>query len=140
MKIKLIREYLGNEFTEGKLFINDRFECYTIEDKDRLLELNGADKVYGETAIPRGNYRLVISYSARFYKPLIEVKDVSGFSGVRIHSGNSSEDTEGCIIIGSVNNKNDDNWVGGSRVAYIQLHQKVKEALERGELVTLEVV
>lgn len=47
--------------------------------------------------------------------------------------------SEGCIIVGSINNRDDDNWVGGSRVAYEQLHLKVKEALTRGELVTLEI-
>ncbi len=139
MNLQLIRENMSDTSTEGKLFINGSFECFTLEDRDRLME-EGAVKVYGETAIPRGNYRLVISYSARFHKQLIEVKDVSGFSGVRIHSGNSAKDTEGCIIVGSVNSRSDDNWVGGSRVAYIQLHQKVQDALTRGELVTLEVI
>lgn len=50
------------------------------------------------------------------------------------------DDTEGCILVGSSNDKTDDNWIGSSKTAYDSLHQKVKEALERGELVTLEVV
>jgi len=77
--------------------------------------------------------------SNRFKKFLIEVLDVPQFTGVRIHSGNSSKDTEGCIIVGSINDRDDDDWVGGSKVAYERLHGKVKKALSAGEECTLEV-
>lgn len=140
MYLQLPRDYFTDKSTEGQILINGTFECYTLEDKDRKLETNPNDKVYGETAIPRGSYRLIISYSKRFKRDLIEILNVNGFTGVRIHSGNKPEDTEGCIIVGLINEKNDDNWVGSSKVAYDGLHQKVKDALERGELVTLEIV
>lgn len=70
---------------------------------------------------------------------LIEVLNVPGYTGVRIHSGNSSKDTEGCIIVGSMNDREDDDWVSGSRIAYERLHSKVKQALSMKQKVTLEV-
>lgn len=139
MKLKLKRKFQKAGFSEGKLYINDGFECYTVEDTDRHLESGGV-KVQNQTAIPRGTYKVTISMSNRFKKFLIEVLDVPQFTGIRIHSGNSSKDTEGCIIVGSINARDDDDWVGGSRIAYERLHARVKKALSNGEEVTLEVV
>ena len=139
MNIKLVRKFQKAGFTEGKLYINNGFECYTVEDTDRRLETGGV-KVQNQTAIPRGIYPITISMSTRFKKFLIEVLDVPQFKGIRIHSGNSSEDTDGCIIVGSINARDDDDWVGGSKIAYERLHSKVKKALSASELVTLEVV
>ena len=140
MRLRLIRVTEGDDFTEGRLYINGRFECYTVEDRDRHLEDGSEDKVYGETAIPRGIYPVNITPSNRFKRDLIAVDGVPGFVGIRIHSGNSSEDTEGCIIVGSSNKSDDDNWVSNSRHAYIQLHEKVQAALSEKEKVTLEVI
>ena len=139
MKLKVLRTTEGDNFTEGKFFINDVMRFYTVEDTDRHLE-DGFEKIYGETAIPRGNYRVVISYSNRFKKDLIEILNVPQFTGIRIHSGNSSKDTEGCIIVGLTNTQDDDNWIGDSKKAYEELHAEVKEALVRGELVTIEII
>ncbi len=139
MKLKLVRESFGDTFTEGRLYINDEFECYTIEDTDRKLEEEG-EKVYGKTAIPKGNYRVNISMSPRFKKPLIEILNVPQFTGVRIHTGNSSANTEGCIIVGKDNKIADDDWIGQSKLAYEPLHAKVQEALTAGDLVTIEIV
>lgn len=139
MKLKVLRTTEGDNFTEGKFFINDVMKFYTIEDKDRKLE-DGGVKVYGETAIPRGNYRAIISHSNRFKKDLIEILNVPQFTGIRIHPMNRAEDSEGCIGVGLTNTQDDDNWIGDSKKAYAELHAEVKEALERGELVTLEVV
>lgn len=139
MKLKLLRSTEAEISTEGKLFINDTIECYTLEDKDRHLE-DGGEKVYGETAIPRGTYPISITHSQRFQKRLIYIHDVPQFTGVRIHPGNSAKDSSGCILVGSVNKQDDDNFIGGSRIAYNRLHEKVKSALDDGEEVTLEVV
>jgi hypothetical protein len=138
MKLKLARTTNGDDFTEGKLSVDDVQEFYTVEDTDRFLE-DGGEKVYGRTAIPRGIYPVVISRSNRFKKDLIEILNVPFFTGIRIHTGNSSKDTDGCIIVGSVNTQDDDDWVGGSRVAYEALHTKVKEALDENEDVTIEI-
>lgn len=139
MKLKLVRKFHKGGFTEGKLYVNDGFECYTVEDTDRNLQ-NGGIKVANVTAIPKGTYKITISMSNRFKRFLIEVLNVPQFTGVRIHTGNSSKDTEGCIIVGSINARDDDDWVGGSKIAYERLHAKVKKALSAGEQVTLEVV
>lgn len=139
VRLKVLRTTNGDNFTEGKFFIDEVMNFYTIEDKDRELE-NGGIKVYGETAIPKGMYRVIISYSPRFKKDLIEILNVPQFTGIRIHPMNKAEQSEGCIGVGLTNERDDDNWIGHSRPTYERLHQKVKEALERGELVTLEVV
>lgn len=138
MELKLVRKRGTALFTEGKLFINNGFYCYTVEDADRMLEGKGT-KIAGKTAIPKGKYKVTISMSNRFKKFLIEVLDVPQFKGIRIHSGNSSKDTEGCIIVGSTNTRDDDDWVGNSKLAYEGLHKKVKDALSAGETITLEV-
>ena len=138
MKIKLVRTTNGDDFTEGKLYVNDVQECYTVEDTDRFLE-DGNEKVYGKTAIPRGDYEVIISYSNRFKKELIEILNVPQFTGIRIHAGNSSRDTEGCIIVGSTNKQDDDNWVGNSKTAYKDLHTKIKGAIDNGEQVTISI-
>lgn len=140
MKLVLEREYLGSTFTEGSILIYNIHECFTIEDKDRQLEDTGcASKVQNQTCIPRGTYPVTISYSNRFKKHLIAILNVPCFSGIRIHSGNSSKDTEGCIIVGRTNNKDTDDWVSESRVAYEELHKKVKYALSKGEEVTITI-
>ena len=62
LELKLVRKHLGKDFTEGKLFINDGFQCYTIEDSDRKLETAGCEaKVQNTTCIPRGRYKITIS-------------------------------------------------------------------------------
>lgn len=138
--LKLIRVTNTPDYTEGKLYVDGAHECYTIEDPDRFLEERGAGaKIYGKTAIPRGMYPVVISYSPRFKKELIEIKDVPYFEGIRIHTGNTAVDTEGCIIVGSMNESDDDGFVGNSKKAYEKLHEKVEEALKRGDEAWIEI-
>lgn len=138
MKLKLVRQFGTEGFTEGKLFIDDVFECYTVEDEDRHLEAGGV-KIPAVTAIPKGSYEVILSMSPRFKKVLPEVLNVPGFTGVRIHSGNSSKDSEGCILVGSSNDRNDDDWIGGSRAALSQLMAKLA-TVTSGTKVYLDVV
>ena len=139
MEIKLIRESFGDTFTEGKLLIDNVFECYTVEDTDRKMEEDLTRKINGKTAIPRGRYEVVLSMSNRFKKVLPEVLNVPGFTGIRIHAGNSSIDTEGCIILGSVNAKVDDDWVGGSKIALTQFMTKLETAKSNNEQMFIEI-
>ena len=139
MEIKLIRESFGDTFTEGKLLIDNVFECYTVEDTDRKMEEDLTRKINGKTAIPRGRYEVILSMSNRFKKILPEVLNVPGFAGIRIHSGNSSVDTEGCIILGSINDKVDDDWIGGSKIALTQFMAKLETAKENNEKVYIEI-
>lgn len=139
MELKLVRKKGTAGFTEGRMYVNGVFECFTVEDADRRLETGGT-KIQNKTAIPRGKYKVDITPSVRFGKKLPEVFNVPGFKGIRIHSGNSSDDTEGCIIVGSVNNRDDDDWVGASKVAMSRLQSKMEQALANKEVITLEVV
>lgn len=106
MELKLIRTKSNKDYTEGKLYINGVFFCDTLEDKDRgLLQTMTIDtiktiKVYKETCIPYGKYKVVLSMSKRFGKVMPELLDVKGFTGIRAHSGNTIYDTEGCILVG----------------------------------------
>ena len=140
MEMKLIREGFGDTFTEGKWYIEGEFECHTVEDTDRKIEEDPTRKIYGRTAIPRGRYEVVLSMSPRFKKMLPELLNVPGFTGIRVHAGNSSKDTEGCIIVGSSNNRLDDDWVGGSKIAVTQLIAKLAIAKNNGERTFLEIV
>ena len=134
MKLKLVRKTGTAEFTEGKLYVDEVFECYTVEDAVRAV------KVQNKTAIPKGIYPVTITMSNRFKKNLPLLAGVPDFTGVRIHAGNSSKDTEGCIIVGSINDREDDDWVSGSKVAMDRLQPKIAKALKAGKTVTIEVV
>lgn len=104
--MELHRKYRKSGYTIGLLYINGRFICNTLEDTDRGLTDKmsaneiAAVKVKGKTAIPTGTYPVMMSYSPRFKKQMPLICGVKGFEGIRIHSGNSAEDTEGCILCG----------------------------------------
>lgn len=105
MNITVKRIALRPTYTIGKLYINGKYYCDTLEDAVRDLNQNGKfdngeQKIYGQTAIPYGKYRVLWTYSPRFKKYMPEIKDVPEFSGVRIHSGNTAADTLGCILVG----------------------------------------
>ena len=136
MYLQLVRESFSNKATEGKLFVNGKFECYTLEDEDRFLETGGI-KMQNNTCIPRGTYTVKLTKSKRFLRVLPLLLDVPQFTGIRIHSGNTHNDTEGCILVGNRNIEDDDDWIGDSRNALKSLMEKL-EAEE--ELITIEIV
>ena len=120
MNLRLIREPSALGTTLGVLFVDGHYECFTLEDELR------EDKIPGETAIPPGRYRVVITPSQRFQRDMPLLMNVPGFAGVRIHSGNVAADTEGCILVGR------DRGVGmvlQSRVAFASLFAKLEAAL-----------
>lgn len=106
MKIKLVRIAFKDTYTIGKLYVDGVYFCDTIEDKDRGLDdsmtvreiLN--KKVKGETAIPTGHYNIEITYSPKYKRMMPLLLGVKGYSGIRIHSGNTAKDTEGCLLVG----------------------------------------
>jgi hypothetical protein len=136
MKLLLERTTYTDNSTIGKLYINGVFQCFTLEDKDRNLEQQG-EKVYGETAIPRGKYDVVITYSKRFRTELPLLVDVPQFEGIRIHPGNFSGDTEGCILVGSGTAP---DRLFNSRAAFNALFQRLEVAYAKGEEITIEVM
>lgn len=139
MKLRLERTWCGAVCTIGTLSIDGAFECFTLEDvvRERDGEPVEAWKIRGETAIPRGTYPVTITWSNRFKRDLPLVDRVPGFAGIRIHPGNTHEDTEGCILVGRA--KGPDR-VLESRAAFLDLYDKLDQALARGEAVTLEVI
>ncbi len=92
----------GENFTPGVLHLDGGHYCYTCEDEDRFLENGVTEKVYGRTAIPRGRYRLTITWSERFKRFLPLVNDVPDFTGVRFHGGNRAEHSHGCVLGGQI--------------------------------------
>ena len=106
MKLQLERKHQKDGYTIGELYIDDVFFCHTLEDivrdknHDGDLDEAGEEKVYGKTAIPFGKYNVIITPSARFKRDLPLVQNVKGFEGIRIHPGNTAEDTLGCILVG----------------------------------------
>ena len=137
MKLLLVRDAGGADFTFGKLYVNGVIECDTLEDRDRELEKAGCKaKVMAATAIPRGTYPVTVNVSARFKKRVPLLVDVPCFQGIRIHAGNTKDDTEGCILVGTARGA---GKVLNSRVAFARLMEKIEAAYAREEEITMEV-
>jgi hypothetical protein len=142
MNIKVIRKTFTEVSTIGELYINDTFFCYTLEDKDRDINKDGdlkdagETKVYGLTAIPRGTYNLVLSFSNRFQKYLPEIQKVEGFEGIRIHAGNKAEDSHGCILLGTTKGA---NFIGASVAAMTKFMAELKK-VEKTEKITIQIM
>lgn len=104
--IKVKRLYKKEKYTIGKLYLNNMYICDTLEDTDRGLtnDMSATEiktkKVYGETAIPIGTYKLIVDYSPKYKKMMPHILNVKGFDGIRIHSGNTQKDSLGCILVG----------------------------------------
>ena len=135
MKLLLHRQTFSDKSSVGTLYVNGLKECHTLEDRDRHLE-EGGEKVYGETAIPRNTYKVVITYSNRFKQPMPLLVDVTGFEGVRIHPGNTDQNTEGCILVGVGVGQ---DILYNSRQAYEKLFNKLEAAEALGEEITIEI-
>ena len=106
MEAVLERAWKRNTYTIGKFLINGQRFSESMEDPDRGLtqdmpiEEIKKRKVYGETAIPAGVYTVKMTYSPKYKRQMPEVLNVPGFSGIRIHSGNTAKDSLGCILLG----------------------------------------
>jgi hypothetical protein len=121
MQITVKRLHKTNTSTIGELLVDGIFQCYTLEDTERPV------KIKNETAIPKGTYKVIINQSNRFKRLLPLLLNVPNFEGVRIHSGNTNHDTEGCILVGQTRG---DNYVGQSRKAFEKLFKKMQAAKE----------
>jgi hypothetical protein len=125
MELNVKRTDLSENSTIGELSVDGQFECYTLEDKVRLV------KIKGVTAIPAGRYEVIINYSQRFNRQLPLLMNVPDFEGVRIHPGNTAADTEGCILVGQTKGE---GFVGQSRLAFEQLFNKLQAASVTGKI------
>jgi hypothetical protein len=100
MKLTLKRTTLQDHYTIGKLYVNGQYFCDTLEDTVRDLGVNGEGKIFGETAIPYGDYKIDLTFSNRFNRILPLLLEVPFFTGIRIHPGNKAVDTHGCLLVG----------------------------------------
>ncbi len=142
MLITLDRAWKRKGYTISRLYINGELFCNALEDEDRGLRQDmdlatiKAKKIAGETAIPSGTYMVTLTYSPRFRKMLPLLNDVPGFSGVRIHSGNTAKDTEGCILVGQNLAK---GKVLNSRDWYAKLLEKMQAAWAKKDHVIIDI-
>jgi len=153
MKYEVLRVSSQKDSTSGLLFeVNNgkrTFLCYTLEDEQRDV------KVWGETRIPAGTYKLGLRteggfhnrylsrYGADFHKGMIWVLDVPGFEWILWHSGNTDENTAGCLLLGNTQTSNlvaKDGFIGSSRDAYTLVYPRVLSAIESGQDVEVEYI
>lgn len=138
----LQREPTQGRATLGKLTCDGVFMCDTLEDQVRQpADWKAGDpvdpwKVKAETAIPTGKYRIRLTYSERFKRTLPILENVPGFAGIRIHPGNTHEDTEGCILTGK---RMGPSTVVDSRIAFLTVYGRIQDALNAGKTVFIDV-
>lgn len=134
MFLKLNRIAKKPLYTIGRLFVDGKYFCDTLE--DRCRDLDKEEKVIRETAIPAGTYEVIVNVSAKFKRKLPLLLDVPYFSGIRIHRGNTDKDTSGCILVG-------ENKKSGRVINSTGYELKLTEILERamlaGEKITIEI-
>lgn len=147
MKVRIERIARDANSSIGLLFIDDSFECFTLEDEFRNK------KVWGETRIPAGTYVLGIQreitpltkrYRNRFswFEHHLHIKDVPGFTGIYIHVGNRDEDTAGCPLVGETvagNCRTEEGLIGNSVSAFSRIYPKLYPAAKAGTCV-IEIV
>lgn len=143
LRLLVDRKWKKDTYTIGRLYVNGELWCNTLEDKDRGLtsKMKTEDikkiKVYEETAIPTGKYQVTYSYSPRFKRYLPRVNDVPCYTGILIHNGSTDKNTSGCILVGENKIKgklvNSTYWMN-------KVCEKIKEAVNHGEIVSLEII
>ena len=126
MLIKVQRHWYSDKSTIGVMSIDGVKCCFTLEDKVR----DDGVKVEGKTAIPAGEYDVLIDYSNRWKKLMPHILNVPGFEGVRIHGGNRDTDTTGCLLVGM--NKGFDE-IYNCRTVYNYIFTKLQSAISKNE-------
>lgn len=144
MEIVLTRTQKNAASTIGRLaIVGLPFTCLTLEDVDRgltksmTLDQIQAIKVQNQTAIPAGRYQVTIDFSNRFQKAMPLLLNVPGYAGIRIHSGNTDADTDGCILLGTTQVNAD--FIGNSVLAFTQFFPLLQQALDRNETVFITI-
>jgi len=146
VKLTVVRTQFGTDATNGLLFINGIFECYTLEDQYQAV------KVMHETCIPEGTYDIKFRKTGGFHAKyteryknahygMLHIQDVPNFTYILIHTGNTDEHTSGCLIVGETQQDleiSKDGFIGSSTVAYKKMYAKVAGQLLQGKNVTIE--
>lgn len=152
MELTLTRKFKSLLYTIGKLEVNHSYFCDTLEDPSRQLDNSMSQeqiqqiKVYGQTAIPTGTYKIDMNTISPKFKDrswarfcggkLPRLLNVKGFEGVLIHVGNKPEDTLGCILVGQNKVK---GQVINSTSTFERLYKVMQDAHLRGEEITLTI-
>lgn len=131
MKVLLDRKWKKQTYTIGRVYIDGVFFSNSMEDKDRglsqdmsLLDIL-ALKQKSLTAIPTGTYTVMMTYSPKYQRMMPQVMDVPGFDGIRFHSFNTAEDSDGCIGLG-MNDK--PGWISNSRKTHTEFEKRLRDA------------
>ena len=152
MELRLRRIALKADYCIGRLYVDGKYFCDTIEDKDRGLDSGMTElaikrvKVYSETAIPTGVYDVTLKVQSQRFRHraayafcrgyLPRLLNVKGFDGILIHIGNTQKDSAGCILVG-------ENKVAGrvvnSTATFRRLYAVLDAAGRRGERITISV-
>ena len=134
MKLELNRIAKKSLYTIGRLFVDGRYFCDTLE--DRCRDLDREEKVMHETAIPAGTYEVIVNVSAKFKRKLPLLLNVPHFSGIRIHRGNTDKDTSGCILVGE--NKQQGRVINSTGYE-LKLTEMIEKAMLSGEKIVIQV-
>ena len=134
----LTRIQCDSDVTIGELYIGGHRICFVLEDPVREVEGQPVEswKIKGETAIPRGRYRVERTFSNRFGHTTPQLLEVPGFQGVRIHPGNTTADTEGCLLPGLERLASS---VGSSQLAYCEILKWIDTIEQNGDEVWIEI-
>lgn len=138
----LLKRTAFPDYTSGKLFVDGDYFCDTLEDPNRDLNENGVfdgdeKKVAGDTCIPYGTYKITVDMSPKFKRELPRLLNVSSFTGILIHRGNTTKDTSGCILVGE---NSTPGTIKNSTKYEVELVKRMKEALKNNETITIEIV
>lgn len=142
MELRVERLWPRENYTVGRLYVNNEFFSNTLEDKiidknkNGIFD-NGEKKVYGESAIPYGKYKVIYNWSPKFGRNLPRLLDVPHFEGILIHPGNTAKDSFGCILVGKNTSK---GMLSESRYISDKLNELIGAAQKRGEEITIEIV
>ena len=142
MELLLERKWCKPDYTIGRLYVNGKFYCNTLEDTVRDINKNGTFdcgefKISGHTAIPYGKYEVIVNYSPKFKRELPRLLNVKHFDGILIHRGNTPRDSSGCILVGENTKK---GMVLNSTKYELELTKMLKEVQNRKEKITIKIV
>lgn len=142
MKLTLKRRFKADTYTIGSLYVNNEYFCDTLEDTDRDLNKNGRfdngeQKIPEKTAIPYGTYQVIVNVSPKLKRETPRLLNVPHFEGILIHSGNTHQDTEGCILVGENKEK---GKVINSKFHEQKLLQLLKGYIAKGEEITITII
>lgn len=144
MKLTAIRYTGDKDSSGGLLFVDDKFFCYLCEDEQREI------KVVGETRIPAGTYEIKLRdkggmtkrYADRYYfhRGMLHLQAVPGFEYIYIHTGNSDDHTDGCLLVGyGTYRLKNETFVSRSRSAYTDLYLVILAEMDMGKKIEIEV-